>query len=342
MGYSILPNNYNYCIITPTFSKEKLDIYTSHSSYNYYNSTLKTLINICLMNKTNTIDRISKIINFNYECCNHSISNKDNHHNDQVKTPSFYDFIEIIQLYNIFNAHVNDYNILIVSRNFFNSYELIDILHNFQKNININIFDDYKKCWLNEDINIIFYELDNEKYKDLNAYIFGVMNALILIFQQQSNGGSAIIKVHQIIYKPILDLIYLLASMYENVFIVKPYTSNILTNEKYIVCRGYILNAHKKDLYNYYYSSLKNFHLTPGQNVQSILENTIPYYFITQINNINIVIVQNQLQIITNIINILKNKHNEDKLEIIRKINIQKSIKWYERYKLVLFSNNKV
>ena len=339
MGYSILPNNYNYCIITPIFIKEKIEIYTSHSSYNYYNSTLKTLINICLTNKTNTIDRISKIINFNYECNGKSIFNK---YPDQVKTPSFYDFIEIVQLYNIFNTHIHDYNILIVSKNFFNSYELIDILHNFQKNININIFDDYKKCWLNEDINIIFYELDNDKYKDLNMYTFGIINALILIFQQQSTGGSAIIKVHHIIYKPIIDLIYLLTSMYENVFIVKPYTSNILTNEKYIVCRGYIFNPNKKDLYNYYYSSLKNIHLTLGQNIQSILENTIPYYFITQINNINIVIVQNQLQIITNIINILKNKHNEDKLEMMRKINIQKSIKWYERYKLALVSNNKV
>ena len=341
MGYSILPSNYNYCIITPTFSKEKIDIYTFHSSYNYYNSTLKTLINICLTNKNNTIDRISKIINFNTDCYHKSISNK-HIFNEQAKIPSFYDFIEIIQLYNLFNTNAHDYNILIVSKNFFNSYELIDILHNFQKNVNINIFDDYKKCWLNEDINIIFYELDHEKYKDVNTYIFGIINAVILIFQQQSNGGSAIIKIHHIIYKPILDLIYLLTSMYENVFIVKPYTSNILTNEKYIVCKGYIFNVNKKDLYNYYYSSLKNIHLPPGQNILSILENTIPYYFITQLNNINIVIVQNQLQIITNIINILKNKHNEDKLEMIRKINIQKSIKWYERYKLLLFSNNKV
>ena len=235
MGYSILPSNYNYCIITPTFSKEKIDIYTSHSSYNYYNSTLKTLINICLTNKNNTIDRISKIINFNTDCHHKSISNKHIFNEQQAKIPSFYDFIEIIQLYNLFNTNAHDYNILIVSKNFFNSYELIDILHNFQKNVNINIFDDYKKCWLNEDINIIFYELDHEKYKDVNTYIFGIINAVILIFQQQSNGGSAIIKIHHIIYKPILDLIYLLTSMYENVFIVKPYTSNILTNEKYIV-----------------------------------------------------------------------------------------------------------
>lgn len=340
MGYSILPNNYNYCIITPTFSRDKIDIYTSHSSYNYYNSTLKTLINICLTNKTNTIEFISKIINFNYDCYKLN-SHKHINTNDQVKTPSFYDFIEIVQSYNIFNTHIHDYNILIVSKNFFNSYKLIDILHNFQKNININIFDDYKKCWLNEDINIIFYELDNDKYKDLNMYTVGIINALILIFQQQSAGGTAIIKVHHIIYKPIIDLIYLLTSMYENVFIVKPYTSNILTNEKYIVCRGYIFNQNKKDLYNYYYSSLKNIHLPLGQNIQSILENTIPYYFITQLNNINIVIVQTQLQSITNIITILKNKHNEDKLEMIRKINIQKSMKWCERYKLGLILNNK-
>jgi hypothetical protein len=66
----------------------------------------------------------------------------------------------------------------------------------------------------------------------------------------------------------------------------------------------------------------------------SILDYDIPYYFTMKINDINIIIGQQQLESLDTVMNILKNKNKEDKIETIKKINIQKAIGWCEKYKI--------
>ena len=48
----------------------------------------------------------------------------------------------------------------------------------------------------------------------------------------------------------------------------------------------------------------------------------------------NIIIGQQQLESLDMVINILKNKNKEDKIETIKKSNIQKSVIWCEKYKI--------
>ena len=60
----------------------------------------------------------------------------------------------------------------------------------------------------------------------------------------------------------------------------------------------------------------------------------LPYYFTTKINDINNSIGQQQLEALNLIINILKNKNIDDKIELLQKSNIQKSVAWCEKYKI--------
>ena len=60
----------------------------------------------------------------------------------------------------------------------------------------------------------------------------------------------------------------------------------------------------------------------------------MPYLFLNKIDDINIVLGQQQLEVMDQIVNILKNKNKEDKIENITKINIQKSVDWCEKYKI--------
>jgi hypothetical protein len=48
----------------------------------------------------------------------------------------------------------------------------------------------------------------------------------------------------------------------------------------------------------------------------------------------NIIIGQQQLESLDMIINIIKNKNKEDKIETIKKTSIQKSVSWCEKYKI--------
>ena len=53
-----------------------------------------------------------------------------------------------------------------------------------------------------------------------------------------------------------------------------------------------------------------------------------------KIDEMNIIIGQQQLESLDQIINILKNKNREDKIENIKKSNIQKSVNWCEKFKI--------
>lgn len=48
----------------------------------------------------------------------------------------------------------------------------------------------------------------------------------------------------------------------------------------------------------------------------------------------NIIIGQQQIESLDMIINIIKNKNREDKIETIKKTSIQKSVSWCEKYKI--------
>jgi hypothetical protein len=66
------------------------------------------------------------------------------------------------------------------------------------------------------------------------------------------------------------------------------------------------------------------------KTIRSLLNFNIPYLFLMKIDEINNIIGQQVLEGLDSVVNLLKNK--EDKIESLKKINIQKSIMWCEKY----------
>ena len=58
----------------------------------------------------------------------------------------------------------------------------------------------------------------------------------------QKEKGTFIIKFFDTFTKMSIDLLYLLSIVYEQVYFVKPHTSRKANSEKYIVCKGFLLN----------------------------------------------------------------------------------------------------
>ena len=119
------------------------------------------------------------------------------------------------------------------------------------------------------------------------------------------------------IYKPIIDIIYIFCSLYEKVSVIKPTTSNITNFEKYIVCSKFILNEERKASYNNYIIKIDLFlseflssnSSNSSKNIYSILSNNIPCFFLNRIDDINIIFGQQQLETIDHLINMFKNKN---------------------------------
>jgi hypothetical protein len=320
MSYYILPKNFNKCELSASFKIEKIPIYASYSTHNYYNKAIKQLINICLVEHNNTYDTISKIVN-TYEYIFSKIPEIDLSISKlKQKSGIFYDFLEISSISNIFDG-LHNINSLIISPNFLSVIDSIQLLNpdkndkhtgclNLQNTVAIFPFQKY---------NLIFCELDNESYKNINTYIFGLIDILLLILKCQNDEGISIIKISNVYHKPILDILYILTYIFKKVYIIKPNTSNIFSCDKYLICKRFTYN-------NDYYNKLCEIYETKSKNlnIHSIISSELPYYFINKIDDMNIIIGQQQLEIIHHIINLLKNKNKNEKLDILKKNNIQR------------------
>ena len=144
----------------------------------------------------------------------------------------------------------------------------------------------------------------------------------------QRKGGTFILKVFDIFAAATIDLIYMLSSLYDKVYIVKPHTSRAANAERYIVCKNFRL----VDSYDIL-SKLSTFFpvINSGVQIARFLNVPIAYIYTNKLEDINAIIGQQQLENILNTLHLLDN-NKPDKLDAIKKTNIQKCIQWCIRY----------
>ena len=340
MSYYILPKINNNLIVNPKFDNDNCTVYCSFSLYNYYNSIKSQIDSICL-NEPDLVynyNELIKIVNpyeyvfFTVPGSKYSVSKLKPNTND------FYDLLEIFVTLNILDTYNNK---SIKSLHFsLDNVDTIDCIEMLRENydddviINLNENDEEIYKTINDlKFDIMFF---NKAHNDINSYIINFIKFVMNILRYQEFGGTSIIKIDYIFHKPIIDLLYLLSSLFEKVYIIKPNTSNITTFEKYIVCKNFNGSAETKlELYRNNYYNLSNFIKNlNNNNITSIIDNDIQYYFINKIDDMNIILGHQQLESLNQIINILKNKNKEEKIENIKKTSIQKAVTWCEKFKI--------
>ena len=341
MSYYLLPKIYNFLNVNPKDDINECEIYSSYSLYNFYNNTKKQIDMLC--SKENgqsftTYDELIKIVHpyeyifFKVPGSKFSVSKL------KPQTNVFYDLLEIFVTLNIFDVYMNKpIKTLHVSFTCEDSNECVQMVReNYQDDSFLNFSDnndEMYKAITNSKFDFMFF---NKPQTDINLYIIKLIEFVMTILRYQANGGTSIIKIDNVFHKPIVDLIYLLSSLFEKVYIIKPNTNNITTFEKYIVCKNYnVICETKLEIHKSNYYKLQGFIKNlNNKNIVSIIDYEIPCYFVNKIDDINIIIGQQQLESLDQIINIIKNKNKEERIETIKKSNIQKSVSWCEKLKI--------
>jgi len=336
MSYYILPKNIHTINVNPNCSYEQCSPYITFSLFNYY-SLIKNQINEMFNNdcdlSNNSFDSACKLIN-PYEFIFSKVpGSKFSVSKLKPKTNIFYDLLEISSNLNIFDSFkiTHPIEFLHISPNYDDSIECFEMFrdnypdkHLFSEKFNLddNIFNESK-------LDFIFCETNS------SSYFISLVQIIIIILRNQKLSGTCIIKIQDIFYKPVIDILYLLSSLYEKVYICKPNTNNIVTFDRYIVCKNFLHDETSNNYLKLNYLKLIIFlKKLENKNIVSILDFDIPYYFKNKIDDLNIIIGQQQLEALDQIINIYKNKNKNDKIESIKKGNIQKSVSWCEKYKI--------
>lgn len=340
MSYYILPKIHNKIKISPYISENEIEPCISQTFVQYYNTTKNEILNIYYTDPCISIENLKQFIN-PYEYIFSKVPGS-NFSVSKLKPKSilFYDLYEIIQNINLLDVFKYEkLNSLIIGDNYEDSLECLEMLRENYNEDKFFCFYEYNldlHNWIKDNkFNFIIYEINN--FENINDYVVKLIEILILSINFLNENSMVIIKINNLIHKPIIDIVYLLTSLFEKTYIIKPNTSNITTFDKYIILKNFNFKNDKDELLNNYNTILSNFlneYNSTNKHINSIIQFDLPYYFLNKIDDINLIIGQQQLDLFDQIINILLSKNKEDKLETLKKNNIQKCVQWCEKYKI--------
>ena len=341
MNYYILPKINNTINVNPIDSSiNYCKPYISHSLLNYYNEMCDQIYSICEKDRETIIhpQELIKIVN-PYEYIFSKVpGSKFSVSKLKPKTNLFYDFLEVCSTLNIFETYkTSSIKTLHLTRNSSDTIECFEMIReNYDDEIMFydTITDETIKLIGDKKFDFLFFESNIEN--STTHYMVSLVELLMVIFRNQAYDGTCIIKINCVFHKPVVDVLYILSSLYEKTYILKPSTSNITTFEKYIVCKRFKNSREERNLnlrLNYV-RLLVFLKKLDKKYIVSLLDYEIPYYFTMKLDDMNIISGQQQIESLDLALNILKNKNKDDKIETIRKMNIQKAVFWCEKYKI--------
>ena len=353
MNYYIIPKNNFNISINPLIKNENISPIISYSLIYHLNTIYSQILDIDTNTNTNTntettFEFINKIVNpFEFIHTNIpgsflSVS--------KVKPSSniFYELMEICQVCNITETLLlkKQIHIAHITKNNSSTNYLMDMLRENNTDIVINEeFNYFNLCnsfvinsVYKSKMDVFIFEFNESDYINIHQYINNMILVLYIITKYQAEDGMCIIKIDNIFYKTIVDILFIFSAIYEKVVIIKPSISKVTKGERYIICKKLNMNI----LTSSKLLQQLDTHIRPKildntfqhSIIHSLIKNDIPYYFSNKIEEVNAVIGQQQLEAYDQILNILKGKNKTDKVEILKRNNIQKCIQWCEKNQL--------
>jgi hypothetical protein len=351
MSYYIIPKNNFNVKFNLQLTNEKIEPYISYSLIMYMNDVYNQIFKLQESNDSDdviTLEYINKIVNpFEFI---HSNVPGSTISVSKVKPDAtiFFELMELFQFFNITDtiSLKNKINVAHLTYNYSSTNYLLNMFREDNEDNIISEDFNYTKLYnlfiknvYNYKLDLMICEFHPDDYNDTKKYISNMVLVLLIIIKYQINHGTCIIKIDNILYKAVIDIIYVLSSIYDKIYLVKPTICKITKGDRYLICRGFnndfliqsnlLVNIEEKLI-----SKLNNDELISEKYIYSILDNELPYYLLNKLEESNMVIGQQQLEAYDLIINIFKNKNREEKIEHIKRMHIQKCVQWCEKNQL--------
>lgn len=160
----------------------------------------------------------------------------------------------------------------------------------------------------------------------------------------QKKGGHFVLKIFDCFMQHSIDLLYILSSFYEKIYIVKPQTSRYANSEKYVVCKGFLF-PHCDIFFPFLHRAFEKMVSSPNlKNIEELyihrfVSVPISYFFLSKLEEYNAIFGQQQIENIHYTISLIENKHKQDKIDNLIKNNVQKCASWCIRHNVSYNTN---
>jgi 23S rRNA U2552 (ribose-2'-O)-methylase RlmE/FtsJ len=180
----------------------------------------------------------------------------------------------------------------------------------------------------------------NQQEKMIGRLLFAQMAFALCLNKRH---GHFILKIFDCFMSHTIDILYILSSFYEKVYIMKPHTSRYANSEKYIVCIGFLYD-NSAAFYPYLAETFRKMCEKPeGGRFLSLVSQEdlgIHQYFVKKIEEYNAIFGQKQIQNITYTLSLIDSKAKQEKIDGLLLMNIQKSMDWCSRFQVPFHSLN--
>tara|TARA_Y100000992_G_scaffold114090_1_gene74552 strand:- start:1405 stop:2568 length:1164 start_codon:yes stop_codon:yes gene_type:complete len=223
---------------------------------------------------------------------------------------------------------------------FLNKYTNVKIENGMDKTGNLLSIDNFNYCYVNyaNSMDIITADGGFDFSHDFSKQEINISQ---LLFSQiayaiimQNKGGCFILKIFDCFMQHTIDLLCILCSFYDKVYIVKPNTSRYANSEKYIVCKNFNFYQNSQYYYDIFYKPFCNMVNTEDKYIKRFLNIDISLHFISKLQEYNAIFGQQQLENIYHTFTIIHNKSKMDKYHSNIRNNILKCINWCNKYGL--------
>ena len=359
MNYYLLPTKNMSIVLNPIFSDQEIN-YISDSFIRNLKSLycqvkeFETYYNTIIPTKTiNDIHKINNIYSFVFDVISKDVEMYLNLAKNETNNQTFFIMIEMYNTFDfikdVFDMYSSD--IMYIGNTPETFQTIIQYIQKTppgldQIKVTCNTLDQvYQYIYNGKHIEntgnhgFIFFDFDYEKneIENIKNYTLYLLKSMYIALKTKQ---TCIIKIWEIIHKPIVDIIYMLTGIYKNVYICKPTTTQY-QNDRFIICKDinnlYEIQENINKLENNIISVIRYINEQYNTStdsvdttlyIQSLIENSLSQHFINKIEESTLIVGQKNIEYYENLIMILKLYSKDDKLDSAKKNSIIKCAQW--------------
>ena len=182
-------------------------------------------------------------------------------------------------------------------------------------------------------ISVIYVDVCASEVAYSHTYVVFLLKTLAIILSCQAKRGSVVIKTNMLVFKPILDILYLLSGKYQHMYIVRPFVSED-TDSRFVILSGLLSNQSSSIIDNLITNANNVNTIAPNQIISSVIDCKMSQYFITKVEECNMLIAQKYVEKYDSLVIMIRNYAKDNSIDYLKNTSILRCISWCEKFEI--------